>query len=356
MGRLMEFEALYARHAGDLEDFWGRRENELRFQREFAIFGHSVRMASNQAGVLAAADFSRPLYSTAPLVERAPLTIRLVVRPAPLAVGPVPPVPGNLFSHIQYTGEGDWLALQLGAWGHCQVDLAAGRALAVLTPELAEQPEIVSRCLLNTLFNNLLTARGLSMLHATSLVRSGRVLLLIAPHHTGKSTSALSLALAGYPLMSDSQVYITPQAAGLSLTGFPVGRVKLRRDMVPSFPELRALLTEEDVRGETKFVLDLRQLNPALVHDAAIVPSGVELCLLTRHADPATILRPATREAVMEAAMLNSLHYDRAEAWRPNVAAIERLVDMARWHHLLVGTDAGQLVGAVDELWADTAP
>jgi hypothetical protein len=308
-------------------------------------------MASNQAGVLAAADFSQPLYSLAPAVESAPLVIRLVVRPAPLPVGPVPE---NLFSHIQYTGEGDWLALQLGAWGHCQVNLAAGHALAVLTPELAERPEIVSRCLLNTVFNNLLTARGLSMLHATSLVRDGRVLLLIAPHHTGKSTSALSLTLAGYPLMSDSQVYITLQTVGFSLTGFPVGRVKLRRDMLPGFPELRSLLTAEEVRGETKFVLDLRQLNPALVYETAVVPAGIELCLLTRQADPATTLRPATREAVMEAAMLNSLHYDRAEAWRVNVAAIERLVETARWHHLAVGTDAGQLVARVNQLWGET--
>jgi hypothetical protein len=345
----MDFESLYGRHAAGLEDFWGRRDNQLDHARDFRVFGHSVRLASNHAGVLAAADFSRPLYSTAPPVDAPPLLIQWVVRPAPQ---PLAPLPDNLFSYIQYTGQGDWLALQLGAWGHCQVDLAAGRALAVLSPELAAQPEVVSRCLLNTVLNNLLTARGLSMLHATSLAQGDRALLLIAPHGTGKSTTALRLALSGLPLMSDSQVYITPRPAGLLLTGFPVGRVKLRRDMLADFPELHPLLVPEEVRGETKYTLDLRRLNRGLVQDSAVVPTRVELCLLTRHAGPATTLHPATRAQVLDVAMLNSLHYDRAEAWRPNVAAIERLVDLAHCHHLAVGTDPLSLLDTVHALWA----
>jgi len=90
-------------------------------------------------------------------------------------------------------------------------DLPAGRALAVLSPELAARPELVSRCLLNTLLNNLLTERGLKLLHATSLVQGNRVLLLIAPHGTGKSHHRPAPGAGGLPLMSDSQVYITAQ-------------------------------------------------------------------------------------------------------------------------------------------------
>jgi len=344
----MDFEELYARHAAELEDFWGRRDNQLDCAHDFAVFGHAARLASNQAGVLAAAGFSAPLYSSAPPVDAPPLLISLVVRPMPQPPGPLP---ANLFSHIQYTGGGDWLALQLGAWGHCQADLAAGRALAVLAPELAAQPEVVSRCLLNTLLNNLLTARGLSMLHATSLVRGAHALLLIAPHGTGKSTTALRLALAGYPLMSDSQVYLSPRPEGLLLTGFQVGRVRLRRDMLRDFTHLHELLAPEEVRGETKFTVDLRRLNPALVRETAVRPEQVDLCLLTRHAAPRTTLRPATRAEVLDVTMLNSLHYDRAEAWRPNVANIVRLVDMARCHHLVVGTDPDSLLAAIGSLW-----
>ena len=350
----MDFVGLYARHAAGLEDYWGRRDNDAAAARDFEIFGHGVRLASNaagvRAGVLDAADFSAPMYSTAPALDLPPLLIRLVVRPTAQPPGPLP---ANLFAHITYTGADDWLAIQLGGWGHCQADLVAGRALAVLSPELAAEPEVVSRCLLNTLLNNFLTARGLSMLHATSLVREadgGRVLLLIAPHGTGKSTSALRLALAGYPLMSDSQVYVSQRPEGLLLTGFPVGRVRLRRDMLPDFPSLRALLAPEEVRGETKFMLDLRRLDPALVRETAVAPEQVTLCLLTRHTAAATTLRPATRAEVLDVAMQNSLHYDGAEAWRPNMAGIERLVDMAQWYHLVVGRDPQSLLDAISSL------
>ena len=345
----MDFDSLYARHAPELEDFWGRRENDAIATRDFEVFGHCVRLASNQASVLGAAEYSAPMYSIAPAVDAPPLLIRLVVRPMPQPPGPLP---HNLFSHIQYTGADDWLALQLGAWGHCQVDLAAGRALAVLSPELAAEPEVISRCLLNTLLNNFLTARGLSMLHATCLARDAgqRVLLLIAPHGTGKSTTALRLALAGYPLMSDSQVYVSQQPDGLRLTGFPVGRVRLRRDMLPDFPSLHALLAPEEVRGETKFTVDLRRVDAALVRETAVTPEQVDLCLLTRATTAGTTLRPATRAEVMDVAMQNSLHYDRAEAWRANVAGIERLVDMARWFHLTVGRDVNSLLDVVSGL------
>jgi hypothetical protein len=344
-----EGDSLYARHADALEDFWSRRANEPHFSRDLRLFGRPVQLLSNDAGVLAAADFSGPLYSMAPPVEGAPpLVVRLLVGPSPV---PLALPPENLFAHIHYMGVGQWLAIQLGTWGHCQVDLAGGQALAVLTPSLAAQPELVSRCLLNTVFNNLLTAAGLGMLHATSLARGDRALLLMAPHGSGKSTAALRLALAGFPLMSDSQVYLSERGGALELAGFPVGRVKLRRDMRADFPELHGLLTPEEVRGETKFNLNLRQLDPALVQAEAIRPTVIDVCLLTRHAEPETIVKPATAAEFIDTAMQNSLHYDGPEAWRNNVALINQLAGTARCHHLVAGTDPAKLVAAARGLW-----
>ncbi|MEP7359542.1 MAG: hypothetical protein ABI847_19980 [Anaerolineales bacterium] len=349
------FDALYARHEAALEDFWSRRANALSYSRELRLFGRPATLMSNDSRVLAAADYSEPLYSQAPPVEGAPpFEVRLLVGPPPV---PLPPLPENLFAHIHYMGIGQWLAIQLGPWGHCQVDLARGEALAVLSTDLAAQPELVSRCLLNTIFNNLLTAAGLAMLHATGLARGGRALLLMAPHGSGKSTAALRLALAGFPLMSDSQVYLSQRDGVLELTGFPVGRVKLRRDMREDFPELHPLLTPEEVRGETKFNLNLRQLDPALVQAQAIRPSVIDLCLLTRHAQPETRLTPATPAEFIHTALQNSLHYDRPEAWGANVALIEQLAGSARCHHLVVGTDTHSLVAVMRALWAiDPAP
>ncbi len=343
----LEFDTLFTRYQHELEDFWGRRENQPRFWRKFSLLGRPVQVFSNEAGILAAVDFSQPLYSIAPLSADTPFYIQLVVRAAPIDPGPIP---DDLVRHIQYTGQGTWLALQLGAWGHCQIDLAAHRAVAVLTPELAQRPDLVSSWLLNTIFNNLLKASGLSMLHATALVRNGRVLLLLAPHNSGKSTTALHLTLTGYTLLSDSQIYIAHRDKRTQLMAFPVGRIKLRQDMISNFPQLQPWLTIEQVRIETKYSVDLRRYDPALVYETAIWPTAIELCLLQRSDDGKTHLTPASQAAVLEAVMVNSLFYDTAAAWQHNFASIERLVDKARLHHLAIGTNVAEIIAAVDNL------
>jgi len=343
------------------EDFWGRRENAPQFQRKFRVFGWPVEMTSNHEGILAAADFSAPLYSTAPPTGRKAFRVQALVqnpidepfgsRTAFAAQGGPGPLPDDLLPHIQYTGSGDWIHLRLGAWGTCFAELRAGRAVAVLTPQLAALPEIVSRCLLNTLLNNFLTRNGYAMLHATGLVRGDRVLLLMAPHNTGKSTTALHLTLRRkFQLISDSQTYIAETGRGPQLTGFPVGCGKLRWDMLPHFPDLQGLLTHEQVRDESKYTLDLRQLDPDLVCDHAVYPSHIDLCLLSRSGRAGTELRQATLEEGWDAVMANSLHYDERPIWEANLRLIEPVLAMARLHHLEIGTDVGEMLRVVDSL------
>jgi hypothetical protein len=246
------------------------------------------------------------------------------------------------------------MAIQVGAWGHCQVDLDRGTAVAVVTPELAARPDLLNLCLLNTVLTNQFMAGGLAMLHATCLLRGERALLLMAPHNSGKSTTALRLVLGGYPLLSDSQVYLAAVAAptGLRLLGFPVGRVKLRADVLPRFPHLHADMVPEEVRGETKYMLDLRQVEPALVCAQAIVPAAIDVCLLSRSADGRTRLAAAERGAAVEAAVRNSLHYHTEAVWQRNLELIAKLIDGARWHHLEAGSQPDELLAAVARLEA----
>lgn len=358
------FNKLYNRYESYLEDFWGRRDNELRFRRTFSIFGCPVELSSNDKQVLAVVDHSAPLYSTAPPVERpvsekrvSPIGvetsgndrgvfhIRFVVRPPAHDPGPPPEHP---FEHIQYTGEGSWINLLFGAWGNIYADLRAGIATAVITPQLAARPDLISRGLLNTLLNNYLTTNGFAMFHATGLVRNGRLMMLMAPHNSGKSTTALRLTLSGkFQLLSDSQIYVTNTARGLQLTGFPVGRGKLRRDMLSHFPEIHPLLTPEQVRDETKYVLDLHQLNPSLVCHHAVYPTHIDLCLLKRIGQPETFIQEATFEETWEVIMLNSLHYDNSDVWEENLRLIEPLVKRARLFHLEIGTEGDGIVEAI---------
>ena len=344
---MSELEALLSKHGDRLEDFWGRRENAPRFSREIVLFGRLFRFSSNHAGVLTAVDECAPLYSLAPPSAEPPFAVQLVARGGPIPPGPPPE---ELFDHIRYVGEGAWLSLQLGRWGHGHVDMAAGSAIAVLEPELAARPDIVARCLLNTVITNLFIGNGYAMLHASCLVRAGRALLLMAPHNSGKSTTALRLAMAGYRLLSDSMVFLAPGSA--QLLGFPVGRAKLRRDMVAEFPQLEPLLAVEYVRAERKYAVDLRGIDPGWVHEGAAQPQAIELALLSRGERQETIVWPATRAEVMDAVMGNSLFYDSSAIWRRNLQAIAALVDRAHWHHLAIGSSAQGIVKAVDDLWA----
>ena len=344
----MDFASFYHQYQGDLEDFWGRRDNRGTYTTEFRLFGHLVRMSSNQAGVLAAGDFSRQQYSIAQDTNDVPFSIQLVVRAASVDPGPVPE---NLDKFILYSADEDWLNLHAGGWANCFVELAQRRAVIVVTPQLAQRPDLVSRHLLNTVFNNLFTRNGYAMLHTTCLMRDDRVLLLIAPHGSGKSTTALHLNLAGYGLVSDSQVYVARRNGALQLTGFPVGRIRLRQDMLHEFPEFRSYLVPEPMRDEIKYLVDLRQLAPHLVCEQAIYPQRVELCLLTRSGNDETHLTPVDRSTIWQAIMLNSLHFDTLAVWERNLALIEPLVERVRCHNLSVGSDVAGILSSVDSLW-----
>jgi hypothetical protein len=343
----MSFDSYFAQYESQLTDFWGRRRNAPAYSRTFPIFGRQVQLASNEAGALAAADFSQPLFSAAPIVAGKLFKIQIVVRPFPVSPGPLP---DNLFDHIQYSGHDSWLAMQLGGWGHCQVNLTAGQALAVLSEEMGSRPEAVSRYLLNTILTNFMISSGLGLLHTTAVYLDGRILMMMAGHNSGKSTTALHLALAGYFFVSDSQIYIEQAAAGLRLYGFPVGRVKLRPDMLPQFPRLAAFLKSEPVRQETKYRLDLHRVDPALVYDEVIRPEKVVLCLLSRNGGGKSAFAPASTAEALETAMINSLFYDTVGIWQKNFEQIEGLIQAADCYHLAIGTDGGDIIRVVDGL------
>jgi hypothetical protein len=347
----MGLDALFLHHRDRLEDFWGRRQNRPRFERTVNVFDRRLHFSSNHEGVLGAVDHCLPLYSVAPPADRVPFAVQLVVQAGPLDPGPPPK---NLFDAIQYTGDAAWLTIRLGEWGHSFVDLAAGQAVAVLSPWLARRPDLVGLCLLNTVLTNFFIGGGYGMLHASCLLRDGRALLLMAPHNSGKSTTALRLALAGYRLVSDSMVFLSPESEAMQLFGFPVGKIKLRQDMLPAFPHLRKWLSSEPVGAETKYGVDLRLVDASLVHEAAASPSAVDLCLLTRDSGEPTHLTPATRADISEAVVMNSLFFDTEPVWRRNVDLIEKLLDRARFHHLAIGSNADGILAAVDSLWGVT--
>jgi hypothetical protein len=338
---------LYRQRGSELEDFWGRRENAPRYQRRVELFGRTVEVSANQEGLLDAVELCRPLYSEAPAGGEWVGRVQLVESAAATNPGPVPE---DLIRHLHYAGQADWAALQAGAWGTAHVDLARAQARLVLQPSLAHRPDLVGACLLNTVFLNLFIGSGMGLLHASCLKKGEKLLLLVAPHNAGKSTTALRLVQAGYRLFTDSMIFLEKSHGELLLHAFPVGRVRLRQDAVAEFPWLQLHLRAEPVRGETKYSADLRELLPQAVERESLRPPKMVLCLLERLSGNKSQIWPARREELEQALFFNSLYYDTEEIWRNNLHLLEEVVDRAEGYHLRLGTEAEHMVETIGSL------
>ena len=338
----------YEEFAADLEDFWGRRTNEPTHGRETVLFGRRARIRSNEAAVLEAVDFSTRLFSRVDVLCDRSFELRIVVSPAPR---PVQPVDEDLVNQLHYVGQGDWLHIGAAGWGSAHVALSRREAHLILTPELACRPDLVSSCLLNTVLLNLAIADGVGMLHASCLMRNGRALLLMAPHNTGKSTTALELVRAGFRLLTDSMVFFEFLDGNPLLMGMPVGRIKLRRDVLSRFPEFENSLKPEQVRSEIKYVAELSDRTQT--EKEAVSAAAVALCLVRRGGLESTHCGPVDRAEILPAMVQNSLYFDSATVWRRNLEQLERLLEVTDCFSLELGVNAAGIVDAVNSILSD---
>ena len=342
-----DFNELYRQHNEQMEDFWSRRANAPKYERMIRIFGHPVIFDSNYEKVLDCANFAEQMYSTLDSQTQSTWRVHLTVRSE---AKPTPP-PERLVDLVRYTGAEDWLSIDLLEWGNCFVDMKRGEAYAVLSASLAGNPEQVCLVLINTILTNFITRHGYSMLHASALLKDEHLLLLQAPHGTGKSTTALRLLLNGYKLLSDSMVYVGEHAGELWMGGFPVGRIKLRTDMLPFFPALAAEAQAEPVRNETKHRVDLKRVSPELTHAEMVQIRHVEYCLLERWGKSESSIEPLTEEELWPEIMVNSLHYDMQELWTENLRRIGLLLEHANLHRLRIGSAEDEILKTVNRLW-----
>lgn len=343
-----DFDELYRQHQHRMEDFWSRRANIPRYEKTIHVFGRPVLFESNHETVLEAATLAEQMYSSWDVRGEETWRVHLTVHDAEPPAGPPPE---RLIDHVHYAGAGDWLTIDLRGLGHCFVDMKRGEAHAILSLALAEEPQLVCQVLLSTILNNFATRHGFSMLHASALVKDGNIFVLQAPHGTGKSTTALRLLLNGYQLLSDSQIYLAERNGELWMGGFPIGRIKLRADMLPLFPALAAQAQAEPVRDETKHRVDLTRVDPALARLDMIRVERVELCLLERWDRSESEIQPISEEELWPEIMVNSLHYDTPELWNENLQRVDLLLRKSRLHRLRIGTSEADILKTVNQLW-----
>ena len=343
-----DFNELYRKYNSEMEDLWSRRANASKYEKTIHIFGQCIVFESNHEKVLDAAAFAEQMYSSWDSLDDSTWRVHLTVHD----LDPQPsPAPERLVDLMRYAGAEDWLWINAHEWGTCFVNMNRCEAYAVLSSSLAENPEQVCQLFVNTILNNFLTRHGYSMLHASALVKDGHILVLQAPHGTGKSTTALRLLLNGYQLLSDSQVYLGERDGKLWMGGFPVGQIKLRTDMLPLFPALAAEAKAEPVRNEIKHRVNLMRVDSALAIRQMIQVDRVEYCLLERWDKFESKIEPLLEDELWPEIMVNSLHYDTRELWEENLRKVDLMLHKANLHRLHIGTSEDEILKTVNQLW-----
>ncbi|MEP7198601.1 MAG: hypothetical protein ABI874_02180, partial [Chloroflexota bacterium] len=331
-----------------IADGWHRRETLAQYETRLDVFGYPFVLRSNTPDVIALAQLSAQRFSQCAPVPDAPvgrIDLFTVGEDAPTNLTPL-----QLENQFQTVASGSRGLIQLGGWGSIYADWDAPSAFGFIAPALLQFPSIASRHCLDTFMLVALLRRPLGMLHASGLVKDGRVVLLIGPHGMGKSTTALHLIRAGYRLISDTLIFTRIVSAELQILGYAVGEVKLTADGRALFPELPAETSDLSIDGRRKPIFDLRDLMPNCVESAAVTPRSVALCLTRRSADAHTHLLPLDEDITLHQIIRDTSYLDEPHVMAQNLAVLDQLIQRARNFILELGSDPHELVAIIEAI------
>ncbi len=334
------YRQLIEAHSAHIEDAWHRRDTVSAHECVLNILGYPFEVRSNSADVLTLARLSERRFSACALradAHAAAIELHVLEDAKPV----VPTQLENQFSLVARGGHG---LIQLGAWGSIYADWSGRRAFGVIARALLAHPTIASRHALDTFMLVQLLREPLGMLHASGLVKDGRVILLVGPHGAGKSTTALHLLRAGWRLISDTLIFARGTNEDIELLGYAVGELKLTAEGRALFPELPSATADVSMDGRRKPIYDLRALMPAAVEPAAVVPRSIALCLVQRSADARTRLTPLDAESTLQQIVTSTSYLDEPHVMAQNLAAIDGLLQRARNYTLELGRDPQEIV------------
>lgn len=319
---------------------------------QYDLGGHRLALEAQTDALLRPLDlFLAPLRVAA---DRAP-DFRLMLRHGPYhgaREGDVPLFAGPLLTEGAFEGlrRGEGLLLR-GPDVSALIEPARRRAEIVTAPG-AEFRTASSVGLLT--LEMAVDAFGQALIHAAGLTLPDRdaVVLLHAPSGTGKTTTALALAGAGFGLCADDALVLGVGAAGLSAWGLP-RFVKIHRHTAALLPWLApALGATWDVAGEQAVPLAALARH-ARIEDRRPRPLA-GLFMVTRGEGPTQVLAQARVDALAALAADNvrggiaGLEAHQARRW----ALLGRLVAATPVFELRVGPDVGAIAARVREALA----
>lgn len=354
-------ESFVREHLDRFEDFWHRREAAIQHEVTIEAYGYPLHFTTNDPLLLEVPRLCADRYSHCkPIENAAPLRLNFILD----RQLPIKRVPINWPSRLRYIGHGDWLTVNVEPWVNSFADLKQQIGLAFVSESIAKKPLLLSRYIGDCFVLNMLLRTGWGELHASCLTRDGRAILLIAPHNSGKSTTAFRLAMNGYQLLSDGMTYVrhhnphpnpppsqkADRRGDIELFGYPIGEVKLRMDMLNEFPQIKKHGRKALVREDTKIVFNLREAMPDRMCAESIWPQEIVVCLLDRTSRRVTTAEPIDPQAALIDLLANSSHRNEPELMAVNLNSIEQLLDGARCYRLKIGSDVAGILKVVETL------
>jgi hypothetical protein len=329
-----------------MEDFWSRQTNVQSESFEFEPFGLPATITANRPDILAAVRLSAGRFSRAVRSNGGwSMRLQLVVRSEP-----TDPLPADLPERLLYSGVGRWITVSAGAWGHAFANLDTREAAVFLSPALAANARLVSRYFIDHYLLNFILTEW-AMLHASCVFDPARqrLIVLIAPHNTGKSTTALHLLRAGYHFLADGMVLFQrgQQGDDFIVGGYPIGEVKLRNDVLSLFPDYGGEAVR--VREQRKTVVNLREAHPGQLVETLVTPSDIYLCFVQRSGRTRTQIEPLSPEEVWPRLMANTVYWDERARVASNNDLLQALLQVAGVHCLELGSDVAGIVAALEQ-------
>jgi hypothetical protein len=288
---------------------------------------------------LSAKRFSRAEESTGGAIR-----INVVVRAQTTSS-----VPDDLPEQLVYSGVDDWLTVSAGEWGQGFANLQSREAFVFLSPALAAETRLVSRYFIDHYLLNFLLTEW-AMLHASCVttMKDEKLIVMVAPHNTGKSTTALRLLRAGYRFLADGMALLKLRDGQLKVGGYPIGEVKLRDDVLAAFPDYGGEAVR--VREHRKTVVDLRAVHPEQLTESLITPSAIQLCFVERGEGAETNIAPLASAVAQELLGPNTVFWDYPQRLTHNTAALSHLLKFAHLSRLQIGSDPDKIISALEAL------
>jgi hypothetical protein len=284
----------------------------LEHEAMFYPYGFAVRLRSNSATTLEAADRSWSTYRRRH--DHPPLDIRLMLSKSSS--------PGCV-EQPTFRSQGHLLSIVVDRENFASLDLNAGFAFGWATEATAQNQEYFRQCLLDVMIYPLLEVRHLITLHAACVMYQGKGILLAGDSGAGKSSLSYACARRGWTFVSDDASAFQRDAPDPKVIGHPQ-KFRFREPVGELFPEFRGL--KSSIRAYGKPTIEVR--TRTIDHITGAEESSVDAIVFLNR--PAYESGPPVLIPVSEEDAWNRLSFSvwaiQMPAFKERLAALKRLV------------------------------